>query len=101
MPHPIELSYQRLQAVGVLHYPGFLVLSVFLAALVGAYIHLFPPHKRLWTRNRYRMPPGSRGRPIVGSLVSWLSARNGGKIVPWVRITLLSSYRIYGLRVLN
>lgn len=54
-------------------------------SLATAFILLLPPHRKgLLRGRRYVMPPGPSGRPIVGNLLQWLKARNGGTMVPWL-----------------
>ncbi|KAK3316401.1 cytochrome P450 [Apodospora peruviana] len=65
---------------------GILVSSC-LCLVVAAYIQFLPPHKRgniFFGRGRYNLPPGPADQPLVGSLLPWLRARNGGQWVPWL-----------------
>lgn len=67
-----------------LPYPTNSVILLFIFCLV-AYITLLPPHKRgLLLGKRYTMPPGPRGRPIIGCLLQWLQVRKRGIMIPWV-----------------
>jgi len=64
-----------------------LIVSSFVS-LITSYLWILPPHvRKLHLGRRYVVPPGPSGRPVVGSLPAWLRARNGGKMVPWVRPT--------------
>ncbi|CAJ2509532.1 Uu.00g145580.m01.CDS01 [Anthostomella pinea] len=62
-----------------------IVGSILCLLLVAAYVTILPPHSRGILRGRrYVMPPGPKGRPVVGSLPDWLQARREGNMVPWL-----------------
>ncbi|KAK3945718.1 cytochrome P450, partial [Diplogelasinospora grovesii] len=63
---------------------NLLLLSTICLCLTIVYT-LLPPHKRtLPFRKPYKLPPGPQGHPVLGSLLSWLKARNSGQLVPWL-----------------
>lgn len=53
--------------------------------VLGIILVLLPPHKQGFLRGKkFSMPPGPPAYPVVGTLLPWLRARNGGTMVPWV-----------------
>ena len=64
---------------------SILLLFCLVALLTYCYNALLPPHRR-WGLSGplYKLPPGPKGRFIVGSLLEWLKARDNGNITPWV-----------------
>ncbi|KAI0018399.1 cytochrome P450 2C31 [Xylariomycetidae sp. FL0641] len=59
--------------------------GIMLVACAALVISLLPPHQRGFLNGKkYLMPPGPRGRPIMGNLGAWFEARRVGT-AQWVR----------------
>ncbi|KAI2626809.1 cytochrome P450 [Xylaria nigripes] len=64
---------------------GIAIVSLLLSVLFFVVRNLLlPPHLRFGLGKKYVLPKGPEGSPLFGSLLSWLKARNSGRMAPWL-----------------